>query len=86
MTQKWEQLGTKLLKNDQVAQLNTIRSNHPGDNESCCFDMFKYWLQTNTNASWEQLITELCSPGINFPDVAENLVKQLRGMYVAVNK
>ena len=82
MTQKWEQLGIKLLKNNQVAQLNIIKLNNPSDNSKCCLDMFKFWLQTNIDASWKQLITELRSPGVDLPVVAEDLEKEIIGTYI----
>ena len=82
VTQKWEELGIKLLKDHQVAQLNTIKLNNPSDNRKCCLDMFKHWLQTNTDANWKQLIAELRSPGVDLPVVAEDLEKKVLGTFV----
>ena len=41
--------------------------------------MFWYWLSTNTNASWQQLIEALQSPGVGLPVVAADLEKMLTG-------
>ena len=76
---KWEELGIKLFKKDQGAQLKIIRSDYPNNNKKCCLEMFKYWLQTDTCASWEQLLTALRSPGVNLPVVAEDLRNNLSG-------
>ena len=75
----WYELGVKLLKEDQEAHLDTIKSNHSSDNKKCCIEMFWYWLSTNTNATWKQLIYALRSPAVELPVVAANLEKILIG-------
>ena len=84
VTQKWKELGIILLQKgkDPVAQLEAIRADHPSNNRTCCLNMFQFWLETDTTASWEQLITALCSNGVDLANVAEDLKKTLSGRYV----
>ena len=79
--QKWEELGIILLQEEKGpgAQLKTIRADHPSNNRTCCKNMFQFWLETDTTASWEQLITALCSNGVDLANVAEDLKKKLSG-------
>ena len=41
--------------------------------------MFWYWLDTNTDATWEQLIEALRSLAVKLPTVAADLEKMLTG-------
>ena len=79
VTSRWYILGVKLLKEDQESHLDVIESNHAGDNETCCMKMFWYWLNTNTDATWEQLIVALRSSAVKLPVVADDLEKMLTG-------
>ena len=79
VTSRWYTLGVKLLKEDQESYLDVIESNHAGDNETCCMKMFWYWLNTNTDATWLQLIDALQSPAVKLPSVAADLEKMLPG-------
>jgi len=72
-------LGIKLFNEEQESHLDVIQSNHATDNKKCCKEMFWYWLSTNTNASWQQLIEALQSPGVGLPVVAADLEKMLTG-------
>ena len=65
-----------LLNEDQESHLDTIRNNKTSDNEECCKDMFWYWLTTNLNATWQQLIDALKTPGVNLPAVAAQLLEK----------
>ena len=78
VTSRWYILGVKLLK-DQDLHLDVIESNHAGDNEKCCMKMFWYWLNTNTDATWLQIIDALRSPAVKLPAVAADLEKMLTG-------
>ena len=79
VTPQWYVLGVKLLKEDQESQLDIIKSNHPSDNQMCCMEMFWYWLSTNTDASWQQLIEALQLPIVKLPVVAADIEKMLTG-------
>ena len=76
---QWYELGVKLLKESQESHLDVIQSNHTGDNRKCCMAMFWYWLSTNTEATWQQLIYALQSPAVELPVVAADLKKMLTG-------
>ena len=79
---QWYVVGVKLLKEDQESYLDIIESNHAGDNKKCCIDMFRYWLNTNTSATWKHLIEALRSPAVELPVVAADLEQILIGMYI----
>lgn len=76
---KWYEIGLKLLKEEQEQQLDVIKSDHPGDNTTCCTEMFWYWLRSNDDASWLKLIEALQSPAIEFYTVASKLEKIFTG-------
>ena len=80
VTPRWYVLGLKLLKNDQESQLDTIKLNHAGDHQMCCMEMFWYWLSTNTDASWQQLVEALRSPAVELPVVATDIEKMFTGI------
>ena len=82
VTPRWYVLGVRLLKEEQEAQLDVIKSNHAGDIQICCMEMFWYWLSANTDASWQKLIEALRSPTVELPVVATNLEEMLTGTYV----
>ena len=77
VTAQWYKLGVMLLNEDQESHLDNIKKDHAGDNETCCMEMFWYWLCTNTSATWEQLIAVLRSPAIKLSVVADDLEKML---------
>ena len=82
VTSRWYILGVKLLKEDQESYLDVLKSNHAGDNETCCMEMFWYWLKTNTDATWQQLIEALRSSAVKLPVVAADLENMLTGSYI----
>ena len=79
---RWYMLGVKLLKDDQGSHLDVIKSDHTGDNRMCCMEMFSYWLKSNTDATWQQLIEALQSPAIELAVVAADVEKMLTGSYI----
>ena len=81
VTPQWYVLGLKLLKEDQETHLDIIKLNHAGDDQMCCIKMFWHWLNTNANASWQQLVEALRSPVVKLPVVAADIEKMLTGNY-----
>ena len=81
VTTHWYMLGVKLLKDDQASHLDVIKSDHTGDNQMCCMQMFSYWLSSNTDATWNQLIEALKSPVVKLTVVAAEVEKILTGNY-----
>ena len=55
----WHDLGIQLLQEEYVHQLDIIQQNYPTNIERCCTEMFKFWLNVDTNASWDKLINVL---------------------------
>ena len=57
----WNRLGLAL--NLDPYELEIIEKNHRGDARQQTLKMFKHWLKTQPNASYEQLIKSLCEVG-----------------------
>ena len=55
----WYYFGLELLEDEYIEQLDIIEKNHPGDVQRCCIEMFKYWLQIDTEATWIKLTDSL---------------------------
>ena len=76
---KWYQLGIMLVEEDKEGQLENIKANYHNVTD-CCFEMFRYWIQTQPKASWHQLVEALRVPGIEMNDVAESVKKRFIGL------
>ena len=59
ISSKWREVGEGLLKKECVDKLDEIEKNHPGDMEGCCTEMFKYWLEVDSEANWNKLTDAL---------------------------
>ena len=68
---KWFDLGVQLLSSEQSEKLDTIRQDFPTDTNMCCTEMFKYWLDVDSEASWIKLIAALKQ--IDYHALAENI-------------
>lgn len=55
----WYDLGVELLNAEQSKKLDIIKCDYPGFAETCCTEMFKYWLQVDIHASWDKLLGAL---------------------------
>ena len=66
---KWYELGIALLDDDQLTHLKNIRSNN-SEVTRCCIEMLMYWLETHSNATWNDLVEALKSPCIELNNVA----------------
>ena len=75
---KWYRLGVELLEVDQEDKLQLIESSER-DMNTCCFKMFRYWLQTHPNADWHHLIAALRSRGVEMITLATDLEKKFSG-------
>ena len=73
VAEKWKELGVQLLRSDQENVLNIIVADHPNDVVSCCKCVLKKWLDTTTDATWNQLITALKSPSVQLDYLASQL-------------
>ena len=77
---KWNDLGGILLHNDIVdsGYLERIEKDNPKNIEECCRKMLIKWLETDKDASWEQLITALQSSSIQLKFLAERIKRKLQ--------
>ena len=75
VAKKWRDLGIELLSavENGVDQLDIIRENNPRDVETCCTEMFQFWLNNANDASWKELVEALKIIGHNV--LAEDLKK-----------
>ena len=74
----WSNLGIQLLEEKHVHKLKVIKENHPADIEKCCTEMFNYWLDVDTEASWDKLIDALEQIGQNA------LVEKLQNVFKGI--
>ena len=73
----WRSLGVQLLRPDQENLLDIIAANHPSDVVACCKDVFKKWLNTTEDATWNRLIEALRRPAIQLNHFASQLEQML---------
>ena len=76
---KWWDMGVHLLHPTLIdgRALEVIAADHSHRVEECCKSMFKRWLETQRDASWNQLLEAIRSIGL--PSLASNLEKDLIG-------
>ena len=70
---KWRDLGVQLLRPDQEKFLDIIAADHPHDVVSCCKCVLKKWLDTTTDATWNELIRALRSRNVQLDYLAGQL-------------
>ena len=81
VVENWQELGLQLLQENHVHYLDVIKANHSQNIRDCCREMFKRWLRTRLNASWQQLYNAL--DAIDLPVAARDIEQELfRGEYV----
>ena len=74
---KWRDLGVQLLRPDQETMLDIIAANHPHDVVSCCKRVLEKWLDTTTDATWNELIRALRSPSVQLDYLARQLEQKM---------
>ena len=80
---KWYELGIELLDDDQLTQLEIIKTNDSEVTRRCAA-MLIYWLQSHSTATWQQLIGALKAPGVELNNVATMVEALFLGMYVCL--
>ena len=75
IAKNWSGVGIELYEDDDASRLEIIRSECPGDIMKACTEMFKYWRNTDVNASWTKLINALRSPGLRLNADALDIMK-----------
>lgn len=53
----WKKIGMELDLPDGM--LSIIEANYPSDVERCCNKMLSRWLERDTSASWQKLLTAI---------------------------
>ena len=78
---KWYELGISLLDDDQLTQLEIIKSN---DSEATrrCAAMLIYWLQSHSTATWYDLVEALKAPGVELNNVATMVEALFPGVFM----
>ena len=71
---KWKDLGVQLLPRPMVDYIAEI---HPQNFVACCKCVLEKWLDTTTDATWNQLIKALRSPSVQLDDLAGELEQML---------
>ena len=66
---KWYQLGIELLDEDQLTQLDIINKDN-NEVTRCCSEMFRFWLENHSTATWQNLVDALKALGVELNDVA----------------
>ena len=66
----------------RIATLKVIAANYPQNVVKCCQTMIEEWLEIRKDASWNQLIEALKSPGIELLHLASEINGRLRGKVI----
>ena len=74
---RWKDLGVQLLRSDQEKMLNIIEADYPHNTVKCCKRVFRKWLDTTEDATWNMLIKALRSPSVQLNYLAGQLKKML---------
>jgi len=77
---KWYDIGLELLHPRDEIYLKSIRTGKHETIESCT-KMLDLWLDRQPNATWNQLIDALRSPGVELFDVASTIEDLLKGKF-----
>ena len=72
---KWYNLGLQLFnqRDERLLHKMTMEVNKPLEEQ--CREVFRHWLETKKNASWNKLIISLKSQSVNLPNVARDIEK-----------
>ena len=74
---KWKDLGLQLLPYGGCAVLHMIEVDHPCDTVSCCRRVLEEWLDTTTDATWNQLTRALKNPRVQLDYLADRLEQMM---------
>ena len=75
----WYEVGIMLLEEYQEGQLDMLKDNNNNDPQQGCMEMLWYWLDTHRNATWQDLLKALRSPGVALGSIATEIEKMLTG-------
>jgi len=78
---KWYELGIALLDDDQLIHLKSIKADH-NEATRCCTEMFIYWLESHSKATWYQLAEALKTSGVELNNVASMVEALCTGLFI----
>ena len=80
----WFEVGIELLDERLENKLRLLKAEHDKNFGEGCREMLQLWLDSDTNASWDQLIKTLEQPCINEGHLAEKIKQMLKsnGMFI----
>ena len=79
--QHWYELGIALLRKDQQTKLRSIESDYKKAT-ICCRELFIYWLDSHSDATWCILAEALKSPGVELNIVAKTVEYLFPGLFI----
>jgi len=82
---KWYELGIALLEERKLGQLEIIMANKNSNVTACCYAMFNYWIKTQPEASWHQLVEALREPGVELHNVAATVKEIFIGLCIGIH-
>ena len=74
---RWFDVGVELFDEDDIRQLNAIKSSHHGNAEACCIEMLSLWHEKYPKATWNDFIRSLNAPGVELHDTADKIEDML---------
>ena len=74
---RWYNLGLELFDTQDVATLNSMRTESNKTPTDHCTEVLNHWLVTKKNATWNKLIKSLKSRSVNLPILAGDVEKML---------
>ena len=75
----WYEVGAKLLEVEQESHLKLIRTDHGSDARKCCLAMLQFWMDTDPEATWHDLVMALRSPGVDLSRAASDIESNFAG-------
>ena len=74
---KWRDLGVQLLPPNSEGEIRIIAKDNPNNAADCCKRVLEKWLDTTTDATWNQIITALKSSTIQLNYLAHRLEQMM---------
>jgi len=80
VSSRWHDLGLELLEQEDEQKLRKIKIDNPNDASECCKEMFQFWLEKCSDASWNQLMRALRQIELtNLATTIEGMLKPMEG-------
>ena len=73
----WFNVGVELFDEDDISELNTIRSSNAGNAEICCEEMLRVWHERYPKVTWNEFIKALKAPGLELNETASKIEEML---------